>query len=364
MIYGYDLAGRIISRGGSLFQSILPSAVTSAAYDPANRLTMRVAAGVTVSPTFDANGSLTNDGVNTYSWDARDQLSSITGVASYVYDGFGRRQAATRGGTTTSFLYDFSDVVQEQQSANPSLDSLLGLGVDERLSRNGSTLLVDALGSTVALVSNGATQTNYGYDPYGASQITGTSSDNSFQFTGRENDGAGVLNYRNRYYSAVWGRFLSEDPIGLRGGINLYAYADNDPAQLRDPSGHFASIVCLFVQCGRSGNAGGGARPTPSSAKQASDPCAGVALCSDSNKDKTPVPEIDRSGKVHGQPFPTHVPADWTDEDKQQVVEDLEKGIEERERQAARLGEDPAHRIVIEQQRDLLRRLMKVLSGT
>src|SRR5690606_5753619 len=43
--------------------------------------------------------------------------------------------------------------------------------------------------------------------------------------------------HRMRYYDPELGRFLSEDPIGLAGGINPYLHAANDPANLRDPSG-------------------------------------------------------------------------------------------------------------------------------
>jgi RHS repeat-associated protein len=242
LTYTYDLAGHVSARGGSLFQSVLPGAVTNATYNLANRLTARTAAGVTASPTWDANGNLSNDGVRSYSWDARDRLSAISGVASFAYDGFGRRQTATRGGTATSFLYDGWDVAQEQQGGSPSADLVLGPGVDERFSRSGATYLTDALGSTAALTSSGVVQTSYGYDPYGAAQVTGTASDNSFQFTGRENDGNGLLNYRSRYYNPAWGRFVSEDRIGLAGGINVYAYANGNPISFRDPSGKFGLI--------------------------------------------------------------------------------------------------------------------------
>ena len=43
--------------------------------------------------------------------------------------------------------------------------------------------------------------------------------------------------YRARYYDQAAGRFVSEDPIRLRGGINFYAYVKNHPTLLRDPSG-------------------------------------------------------------------------------------------------------------------------------
>src|SRR5215469_15863846 len=47
--------------------------------------------------------------------------------------------------------------------------------------------------------------------------------------------------YRARYYDENIGRFASEDPIGFRGGIDLYAYAANNPINLRDPRGLFAA---------------------------------------------------------------------------------------------------------------------------
>jgi RHS repeat-associated protein len=243
LTYGYDLAGRVVARGGTLFQSVLPAAVTSASYDLANRLTARTASGVTATPTWDANGNLTSDGVRSYTWDARDRLTAIPSVANFAYDPFGRRQTATRGGIATSFLYDGWDVVQEQQGGTPSADLLIGLGVDERFARGGATFLTDGLGSTLALASAGTAATSYGYDAYGVAQVTGTASDNPFQYTGRENDGTGFLHYRNRYYSPTWGRFVSEDPIGFRGGdVNLYRYVANNPMQGRDPSGNQVAI--------------------------------------------------------------------------------------------------------------------------
>jgi RHS repeat-associated protein len=79
-------------------------------------------------------------------------------------------------------------------------------------------------------------QQSYSYSPVGETTGSGTVA-NSFQFTGRENDSTGLMYYRARYYAPAWGRFISEDPIGLAGGLNQYAYAGNNPVEFGDPTG-------------------------------------------------------------------------------------------------------------------------------
>jgi RHS repeat-associated protein len=81
-------------------------------------------------------------------------------------------------------------------------------------------------------------QTTYTYDPFGNTSVAGGSG-NSTQFTGRENDATGLYFYRSRYYSPVLQRFISEDPAGVTGGINLYAYVSNDPVNFADPVGRW-----------------------------------------------------------------------------------------------------------------------------
>ena len=46
-----------------------------------------------------------------------------------------------------------------------------------------------------------------------------------------------LYDYRDRYYNPEIGRFISEDPIGLKGGKNLYRYVKNNPINFKDPSG-------------------------------------------------------------------------------------------------------------------------------
>jgi RHS repeat-associated protein len=190
---------------------------------------------------------MAGDGTNTYTWNSRDQLATVTKqgqtLPSFTYDAFGRRQKKTLGATITSYLYDGANNVQELTNGSPTANVLTGLGVDELFQRTeGATIrtfLSDALGSTVALAdSAGVVQTSYTYAPYGAATVTGSASNNTSQYTGRENDNDGLYYYRARYYHPVMSRFVSEDPIGFGGGDpNLYRYAVGSPTNFTDPSG-------------------------------------------------------------------------------------------------------------------------------
>jgi RHS repeat-associated protein len=238
--YTYDASGRRTAIGGSYARTALPSALTSTTYNGANQLT----GFGSQTLTYDLNGNLAGDGTYTYTWNARNKLSSITGTsfsASFTYDAFGRRTSKTVNGTTTSYLYDGPSLVQEQSGGSPTANMVTG-GLDEVLARTDATttwsLLADALGSTIALVnSSGSVQTEYTYEPFGATTESGSSNANPSQFTGRENDVAGLYFYRNRYYSPSLHRFISEDPAGLNGGVNAYGYAGNNPISFSDPYG-------------------------------------------------------------------------------------------------------------------------------
>jgi hypothetical protein len=45
------------------------------------------------------------------------------------------------------------------------------------------------------------------------------------------------LHYRARYYNPALQRVISEDPIGLKGGINFYSYVKNSPLRFNDAEG-------------------------------------------------------------------------------------------------------------------------------
>jgi RHS repeat-associated protein len=252
LTYAYDGAGRRTRTAGSLSATNLPNTITSATYDANNRLT----AWNGVPFTYDDNGNLLNDGSLTYTWNARDELAGVSGAASatFAYDGFGRRIKKTVGGVTTGYVYDGMNFVVETDGAGAFAgNTLTGLGLDEsymRVGLAGATrhFVTDANNNTLRLLDvAGAVTDSYGYEPYGKTTAAGTSG-NSQQYTGRENDNTGLYYYRARYYHPTVGRFVSEDPIGLAGGANVYAYVGGNPASNRDPKG----LATVFVGGGGS----------------------------------------------------------------------------------------------------------------
>jgi RHS repeat-associated protein len=242
LTYAYDAAGRLTSTGGTWARIGLPQAVGSATYNQANQ---QLSWG-SQSLSYDLNGNLSLDGTNTFSWDARNRLTAVSGpglAAAFQYDAFGRRIGRTINGQTTAYLYDRFNSVQELQASVVVANVLTGLQVDQFFTRTDSSgrrmLLADALATVLALADDGGTvQTQYTYEPFGGTTVTGQASNNPVQYTGRENDGTGLYYYRARYYHPALQRFISEDPLRRDSGdANFYAYVGNAPVNASDPSG-------------------------------------------------------------------------------------------------------------------------------
>jgi RHS repeat-associated protein len=239
LTYGYDLAGRRVQVGGTWARTGLPEPVAPTNYDAGNRLLNW--SGNFFS--YDSNGNLASDGLTSYTWGARNQLTGLSGATSdsFAYDALERRRSKTIGATTTNFMYDGVSLVQELSSGGVATANLLtGARIDETFTRadaSGTTsTLVDALGSALELADASSTLlTHYTYEPFGATTMSGSTSTNAAQFTGRENDGTGLYYYRARYYAPGIGRFLSEDPA--RSDSHLYAYVQSNPVTLVDPLG-------------------------------------------------------------------------------------------------------------------------------
>lgn len=133
-------------------------------------------------------------------------------------------------------------------AANP----ITGLSPDQIFFRQAGTskrnVLTDALGSTLATASSAATpaiQNSYTYDPFG----TPNAATFPYLFTGRDYNSANGLQYnRARYYTPAYGRFVSEDPIGILGGLaNGYIYGADAPTTFSDPRGLLLGRVGVML---------------------------------------------------------------------------------------------------------------------
>ncbi len=236
---------------GSLAKVALPAAETGTQFGKDNRITAYDGRTFTYNP----DGQLTGDGLRSYTWNARGQLTGLTkaGTAStFGYDPLGGRVSKTIGGSTSRSLSDGSNPLVEQNGSGATTATVATSGLDEFLTRteSGTTqvYLTDALGTVVGLAkTDGTVATTYAYDPNGTPTAYGSTSSNPYTFTGRENDGTGLLYYRDRYYDPQTGRFISQDPSGVAGGTNLYQYALSSPTAYTDPTGNNPMIAACVV---------------------------------------------------------------------------------------------------------------------
>jgi len=211
------------------------------------------------SPTYNANGSLTDDGTYTYTYDGAGRLETTTRnagntlIATFTYDALGRRiSKLDEGGTLTEFIYsDRLNVIEEIVSAATTATYVWATGWDDLVSmqRGGNDYYYhrDYTGSVVAVTdAAGDVAEQYSYDPYGSVEIedgsgtplAATAIGNPYLFTGRRYDAESeTYFYRSRNYHPAMGRFFSEDPAGMVDGVNLYEYATSDPINKIDPLG-------------------------------------------------------------------------------------------------------------------------------
>lgn len=76
------------------------------------------------------------------------------------------------------------------------------------------------------------------YDPWGKATESGSGAVSDFTYTGHHFDRpSGLALAWWRGFDPDLGRWMSKDPIGLRGGFNLYGYVRNEPVRLTDPTG-------------------------------------------------------------------------------------------------------------------------------
>ena len=226
-------------------------------------------AAVSETYQYDGNGALTNlvsasNAVFSAAYDPLGQLGSLSQPSTlnpqpFSYDPLGNRLVSG----DHLFIPDHADPLKrplieaDAATGEPIRYYLWGpgrlLGFIDAASGALTVAHCDEYGSVVALTdASGAVLHTACYGPNGQDWGTTGTNPTPFAWLGGHgvqrvavSDHLGPL-YLTRYrlYAASLQRFLSPDPMGLAGGLNLYAYAEGDPLTYIDPLG----------LCGESGN--------------------------------------------------------------------------------------------------------------
>ena len=223
--------------------------------------------------TYDADGNLISDNINSYFYDAENRLVQITTLSSAVaagfpnqtlvfkYDYLGRRiekrvTNAANVTTATRFIYDGWSLIEEIDGN--SLNQLKTytwngnlIAIQDVVAAKTLYPTVDANGNIAALInaSTGTTEAIYEYSPSGELiHAEGTySSSNPFRFSSEyQDDETGLVYYGLRFYSPSLGRFINRDPIEEQGGLNLYGFCQNDGVNSVDSLGMSQTMTETF----------------------------------------------------------------------------------------------------------------------
>ncbi|MFF9623794.1 DUF6531 domain-containing protein [Streptomyces griseosporeus] len=249
--YTYDKAGNRLT-------STLGTTSTSYAYDAADQLTSTTTGTTTTAYEHDAEGNRTKAGNDTYTYDLAGQIAAATvGGAAYTYDhdASGNQVATLKDGTVTSRTqwdpnaplpllateYDSAWTVKQSYRYDP-------LGQPTATKTGAGALFSyhhDTQGSPVDVVgSTGTLHQRWAYDPFGTRVLNTTATGapaSTPSYTGaRYEPTTGQLDLHARQYDTATGRFTRPDPAARDLStpyVSAYAYADNQPSALTDPSG-------------------------------------------------------------------------------------------------------------------------------
>ena len=204
---------------------------------------------------YDPNGGLTNSSGVTFGWSYDNRLISVSGGSNststvYLYDASGARVGRIANGVTNYFVVDYAGALKRPLAETDASGNITryyiwaGFQLLAHIEANGTVRYYhgDELGSTLALTDEAGTATDqFAYAPYGELlSRTGTNS-TAFLWLGGYGvyyDATTDLHLTlHRAYSAAQKRFISPDPMGIDGGVNLYAYGNLNPLFFVDPYG-------------------------------------------------------------------------------------------------------------------------------
>ena len=219
---------------------------------------------------YDAAGNQTSDGFHNYTYDADGNVTAVDGgqTATYVYDSLNRRTRLQKPGGTYEFAFDANGHrVSTWIAANGALSEALiywdGQPVGFRAGGSTHFQHQDWLGTEHARVaSSGSVDSTFSSLPFGDGYSSTGNDWDWNHFAALEHDGESSTEHaQSRQYSSTQGRWMSPDPYdgsydaSNPQSLNRYAYVNNNPLALTDPSGNIPCVVtpspaATFTICG------------------------------------------------------------------------------------------------------------------
>lgn len=205
--------------------------------------------------TYDYAGNRIAKDTLDYFYDESGRLIEVqdnsTTIAEYEYNGLGQRVTKIANSITTYYVYDeYGNLIGEYPSSGPTLEYVwLGDTPIAMIQTDGSTnvfhIYPDHLNTPRFLANSGGTVVwTWDSDAFGNGLADEDPDNNStvvtmnLRFPGQVFDVETGTHYNYfRDYDPVVGSYIQSDPIGLGGGLNTYAYVDNNPLQWIDPLG-------------------------------------------------------------------------------------------------------------------------------
>ena len=177
-------------------------------------------------------------------------------VTTYAYDGDGNRVSQTVDGVQTAYAVNAAGKLAEvlvETTGGQATYSVYGHDLLYTVQAGSPHYLHgDGLGSTLAVTdASGAIEKTFAYDVFGAVSTSSGTYSTPRTFTGEQNDAAGLVYLRDRYYDPSVGRFLNRDPFPAQATdtqmINRYVYVKNNPTNFVDPSGDILWLPALVL---------------------------------------------------------------------------------------------------------------------